>query len=888
MRSLLVLLFLLTVIIIPAQAVNVLYDVENSNILAPISENQFIDLDMSLKSFETHYIKLLNYSTAQRFYLSNEYVVPICKIGNEVYLIANNISTGVSDLIIVNSSTETFIRYDLNLEVGSGSCDGNIVFLFGNGSIYKLENNNLIEYLLVINGNITTDIVGVCKGGYCFVKANNAYTYEKYFLKVESSSMNVVYAKKGNLVPINVSKTEEIGYETYDSGGIERYTFIYSLNNGTLQKNIALNLEPKGITTNGKTIWVTGYDPNSNNYKLVKINANLFSLESIYIISADIVDSVTHIDSKIIVTGRSGENARVLVGSSENPCQFYQCEYIGPDIVYYGHQTPSFEDVSAVLPYFKEFSLGTGSPLSPTFVGYDNVTVLCLSDIDLEVNSAVLADRIEFSWSVGDAPAGSITYDVYLDGVKIMNQTTATNYTYYSPATGSHMLCVEAYWNGLLADQACTLAIYESPYYLYRVRTAIKVMQLNQPIAGAQVVVKDSNNNTVFEGVTGYDGRVGVELYYNQRYNVTVTHDSITTSRTFYPTQQEFIIYLPSSASVGTETLTVYVYDELSGQPIENARIIAGNSYAHTDSSGKATVSRTGAVNITVSCPEKGIPPRTFYVPSDQNTTTVYIAPNVIKNTVVIKDITGNYYQPLVIIKNGDRTVTKAFTDKQNQLETYLVEGIPYKFTLISNGKQRECGIYYASSTGTVTIVVGELKLKPSVALFRTTVSYDIGYDPDTQTVYGYYYDKANKTDWVNFTVWNWNKTKVLYSYNGTPNSPVEFTYPYSGNDSVIVEITAKRGDYTFHDLKVASVGVNLNIPMFRGDYKLEQHAAATALLIFFAGLFSYVHSRQGALMVCLFAWFLYMVGWLQITTAILTTATVIAIFGLFGNRNVR
>ena len=117
--------------------------------------------------------------------------------------------------------------------------------------------------------------------------------------------------------------------------------------------------------------------------------------------------------------------------------------------------------------------------------------------------------------------------------------------------------------------------------------------------------------------------------------------------------------------------------------------------------------------------------------------------------------------------------------------------------------------------------------------------------------MYGYYLDNEGKTAWVNYTVWNWNKTQILYTYNDTPHSPVTFAWPYN-ESSVIVEMRAMRDGYEFREMRVVSIS-KPSIPMFnlQGEDKQYEliltNGASAILLIFIGGLFGAADSRKGA-----------------------------------------
>jgi len=166
----------------------------------------------------------------------------------------------------------------------------------------------------------------------------------------------------------------------------------------------------------------------------------------------------------------------------------------------------------------------------------------------------------------------------------------------------------------------------------------------------------------------------------------------------------------------------------------------------------------------------------------------------------------------------------------------------------------------------------------------RTGAQYSSGYDPATQRIYLHYDDTRERTHLVVYTITRSTDNTVVFQKEYT-TLPVDDYYQIPAgwtNSSYRVQLTAS-GSPSFTNTWSQWVGADgvAKLPADLDSY--AKMGIAFFLILFVAGLFSYISGPQGAVVVTLFAGALVLWGWLPLSPTIVALCIVWAFLGLLG-----
>ena len=166
----------------------------------------------------------------------------------------------------------------------------------------------------------------------------------------------------------------------------------------------------------------------------------------------------------------------------------------------------------------------------------------------------------------------------------------------------------------------------------------------------------------------------------------------------------------------------------------------------------------------------------------------------------------------------------------------------------------------------------------------RTGAQYSSAYDPDTQRIYLYYDDTREKTHLVRYEIIRSVDNTVVFQREYT-TLPVNDYYQIPAgwtNSSYRIQLTAS-GSPSFTNTWSQWVGADgvASLPADLDTY--ARMGIAFFLILFVAGLFSYLTGPQGAVVVSLFAGALVLWGWLPLSPTIVALCIVWAFLGLLG-----
>jgi len=166
----------------------------------------------------------------------------------------------------------------------------------------------------------------------------------------------------------------------------------------------------------------------------------------------------------------------------------------------------------------------------------------------------------------------------------------------------------------------------------------------------------------------------------------------------------------------------------------------------------------------------------------------------------------------------------------------------------------------------------------------RTGAQYSSGYDPDTQRIYLHYDDTREKTHLVRYEIIRSVDNTVVFQREYTA-LPVNDYYQIPAgwtNSSYRVQLTAS-GSPSFTNTWSQWVGADgvASLPADLDTY--AKMGISFFLILFVAGLFSYITGPQGAVVVSLFAGALVLWGWLPLSPTVVALCIVWAFLGLLG-----
>lgn len=166
----------------------------------------------------------------------------------------------------------------------------------------------------------------------------------------------------------------------------------------------------------------------------------------------------------------------------------------------------------------------------------------------------------------------------------------------------------------------------------------------------------------------------------------------------------------------------------------------------------------------------------------------------------------------------------------------------------------------------------------------RTGAQYSSDYDPDTQRIYLYYDDTRGKTHLVQYKIIRSVDNTVVFQreYSSLPvNDYYQIPAGWT-NTSYRIQLTAS-GSPSFTNIWSQWVGTDgvASLPADLDTY--ARMGIAFFLILFVAGLFSYLSGPQGAVVVSLFAGALVLWGWLPLPPTVIALCIVWAFLGLLG-----
>lgn len=166
----------------------------------------------------------------------------------------------------------------------------------------------------------------------------------------------------------------------------------------------------------------------------------------------------------------------------------------------------------------------------------------------------------------------------------------------------------------------------------------------------------------------------------------------------------------------------------------------------------------------------------------------------------------------------------------------------------------------------------------------RTGAQYSSGYDPDTQRIYLHYDDTREKTHLVVYTITRSTDNTVVFQKEYT-TLPVDDYYQIPAgwtNSSYRIQLTAS-GSPSYTNTWSQWVGADgvAKLPADLDTY--AKLGISFFLILFVAGLFSYISGPQGAVVVSLLAGALVLWGWLPLSPTIVALCIVWAFLGLLG-----
>ena len=216
------------------------------------------------------------------------------------------------------------------------------------------------------------------------------------------------------------------------------------------------------------------------------------------------------------------------------------------------------------------------------------------------------------------------------------------------------------------------------------------------------------------------------------------------------------------------------------------------------------------------------------------------------------------------------------------QTDDYGVASVPvqwgeYVRVTVGDGELQRVILPASSQTDYVLRIKGPDPL-------RTGAQYSSGYDPDTQRIYLHYDDTREKTHLVQYEIIRSVDNAVVFQREYS-TLPVNDYYQIPAgwtNSSYRIQLTAS-GSPSFTNTWSQWVGADgvASLPADLDTY--ARMGIAFFLILFVAGLFSYLSGPQGAVVVSMFAGALVLWGWLPLPPTVVALCIVWAFLGLLG-----
>jgi len=312
-----------------------------------------------------------------------------------------------------------------------------------------------------------------------------------------------------------------------------------------------------------------------------------------------------------------------------------------------------------------------------------------------------------------------------------------------------------------------------------------------------------------------------------------------------------------------------------------------GEDQIYTRTAGNGKIDLTGLpvsqdFIVEVEPSDNNYTTRTVYIESifeQQNAfvlnTTAY---STIESRFILNDPTGQYDSETVlkirrgINASGKTTFQTIVADKfgTEGVTATLQEGVRYELSVTSEDNAQVVGPYRAATSETITVEPGS----PAINLSQSQDGYRYGSVLDNTTLQYAYSDPTQSTD--KLTVWIYergNKSNQLQANQtafdlGNFSAQTSLSINESQKTWVVAFVVDRNGE-TFVLPMIKSNTKDLTLPIDSG----WQATIGIGMLILFAGAFSVLNARIGAVVLSLVGGVLYYVGWLG---GIATGATVV------------
>jgi hypothetical protein len=237
----------------------------------------------------------------------------------------------------------------------------------------------------------------------------------------------------------------------------------------------------------------------------------------------------------------------------------------------------------------------------------------------------------------------------------------------------------------------------------------------------------------------------------------------------------------------------------------------------------------------------------------------------------------------------GTMTVTRV--KATGQVTVPLQVGRSYLLRLVGDGWTYDFKLFIASALTSETLTTKPV-FEEKVKLAYKYILADASRDSSSITVK--YQDNLKSTLWVYLKIRLTNGT-VVYASNVTGLNLVQWVYPLSDNNTLgyWVELTinhASLGSLSYTKALPPAAGRTSPWDLSPlGSFPIPaSQVFGVFIVLVFAGLFSTLNAEYGIVIVCMVAGILWLIGWLNISAAILAFAMSLAVLYALGRRNIQ
>ena len=292
-----------------------------------------------------------------------------------------------------------------------------------------------------------------------------------------------------------------------------------------------------------------------------------------------------------------------------------------------------------------------------------------------------------------------------------------------------------------------------------------------------------------------------------------------------------------------------------------------------------------------------GAASRSWYVRDNVENITVFAPYDTVSlYTFTIQDYAGiignnTYFQVDSFINNAYGTMTITRVKATGQVTVPLQVGRSYLLRLVGDGWTYDFKLFIASSLTSETLTTKPV-FEDRVKLAYKYILADASRDNSSITVK--YQDNLKSTLWVYLKIRLTNGT-VVYASNVTGLNLVQWVYPLSDNNTLgyWVELTinhASLGSLSYTKALPPTAGRTSPWDLSPlGSFPIPANQVfGVFIVLVFAGLFSTLNAEYGIVLVCMVAGILYLLGWLNISAAILAFAMSLAVLYALGRRHIQ